>query len=46
MSEEKLAKTDVEDDKEKDIKDNDENLPNSIALLAKRFGKVMRRFDR
>lgn len=36
----------MENDKEKEVEDNDENLSNSVALLAKRFGKVIRRLDK
>lgn len=33
-------------DKEKYIEDTNENMSNFIALLTKRFGKVMMRLDR
>lgn len=39
-------KDDTEDDEEKVDKDNNDNLTGSIALLEKRYGKVMRRLDR
>ena len=39
-------KADVEDDKEQDIKDIDDNMFKFIPLLAKTFGKVMRRLNR
>lgn len=39
-------KDDVEDDKEQDEEDTNDNLSNSIALLTKRFGKVMGRIDK
>lgn len=39
-------KADVEDDKEQDIKDIDDNMFKFISLLAKTFGKRMRRLNR
>lgn len=41
-----VFKADVEEDDDQLEGNADENLIKSITLLAKKFGKVMRRFDK